>query len=206
MAVDHARANHSASLRTRAAAIVSAVFHPVIIPLPVFVLLALPLMREDLWAGLRDAGIALLFAVVAVALAMLVLRAFGRISSFDVHEHRERVLPLFVAGLVYFTGFLFARELDVLPSISALLFCYATNTVIVALISRYWKISIHTTATAGPLVALAMAYGPAAASGLLIVPVIAVSRVILRRHTCAQVITGAALGAGSTWLQILLLF
>lgn len=206
MGADQTGANASVSVTTRVAEIVSVIFHPMVMPLPVFVLLAMPLMREDLYSGLQELGIALFFAVVAVALVMVVLRALGLISSFDVHEHRERVVPLIIAALVYFSGFLVARATGVLPSIYSLLFCYATNTLLVALISRFWKISIHTTATSGPLVALVMAYGATVAAGLLIVPIVAVSRVILRRHSWAQVVAGAALGAGSTWLQIHLFF
>lgn len=73
-------------------------------------------------------------------------------------------------------------------------------------ITTAWKISVHTAVSAGALVMLALAYGPWVLTAAPLVALVGWSRVVLRDHTPAQVLAGAALGAvlaGAvfTWLR-----
>lgn len=73
-------------------------------------------------------------------------------------------------------------------------------------ITTAWKISVHTAVSAGALVMLALAYGPWVLAAAPLVALVGWSRVVLRDHTPAQVLAGAALGAvlaGAvfTWLR-----
>ncbi len=84
--------------------------------------------------------------------------------------------------------------------------CYASNTLLVMLVAKWWKISVHTTGIAGPLVALAYAFGPVVHSFFLLIIVIGVARVHLKRHTVLQVLVGGALGLLLTYLQFHIFF
>jgi membrane-associated phospholipid phosphatase len=66
-----------------------------------------------------------------------------------------------------------------------------TNTLLVVLITNWWKVSVHTTAISGPLVALAYQFGSLVFPFFGLIPLVGVSRLILKRHTFAQVLVGA---------------
>ena len=71
------------------------------------------------------------------------------------------------------------------------------------IITLYWQISIHSASAAVISVLASWIYG-AMAVPLLLIPLIAWSRVRLGRHTIAQTIAGAALGSG-TMITVLLM-
>ena len=78
--------------------------------------------------------------------------------------------------------------------------------LLAALISRWWKVSVHATAISGPLVALRFQFGPLVIPWFVLIPFVGASRVILRRHTVAQVLVGAAIGLLLTTLQLEIFF
>lgn len=86
------------------------------------------------------------------------------------------------------------------------MFCYATNTLLVVLITNWWKVSVHTTAMSGPLVVLAYQFGNVVFPFFGLIPLVGAARLVLKRHTVAQVLVGAAIGVLMTALQIQLLF
>jgi membrane-associated phospholipid phosphatase len=86
--------------------------------------------------------------------------------------------------------------------IQALMFCYATNTLFVLLITVWWKVSVHTTAASGPLVALTYSFGSLVFPFYLIVPLVGLSRLILKKHTILQVIVGMLIGIIGTAVQV----
>ena len=86
------------------------------------------------------------------------------------------------------------------------MFCYATNTLLVLLITNWWKVSIHTTAISGPLIVFLYQFGSFIFPLLILIPLVGASRLVLKRHTLAQVIAGAAIGIFSTALQVQTLF
>ena len=87
------------------------------------------------------------------------------------------------------------------PAVSTtLMLCYVLCTGLIILISRYWKISIHSTGLMGPTIALAYAYGPVFLLILLFLPIIAYGRYVLRKHTPAQLVGGACFGTVVTLL------
>ncbi|WP_256726875.1 hypothetical protein [Streptomyces acidiscabies] len=57
-----------------------------------------------------------------------------------------------------------------------------------------WKISVHQAVAAGSVTMIAVAYGPWALIGFVLVALVGWSRIELRDHTPAQVAAGTALG------------
>jgi membrane-associated phospholipid phosphatase len=78
--------------------------------------------------------------------------------------------------------------------------------LLVVLITNWWKVSVHTTAIAGLLVVLAYPFGSIVFPFFGLIPLVGASRLILKRHTFAQVLVGAAIGVLMTALQIRLFF
>lgn len=85
--------------------------------------------------------------------------------------------------------------LDAPRELFALVGAMVAGVAVALLISALWKISIHTSVTAGSVTILAIVFGPwSLVLGPLVVAV-AWSRVHLHAHTLSQVIVGAAVGA-----------
>jgi hypothetical protein len=65
-----------------------------------------------------------------------------------------------------------------------------------AVISLFWKVSLHTGATMGIVILVWAAFGAGAGLALVWTPLaVAWSRVVLRKHDMAQVVGGIVLGA-----------
>jgi membrane-associated phospholipid phosphatase len=77
----------------------------------------------------------------------------------------------------------------------ALVIAMLTGLTVTAVITNYWKISLHTAVTAGTATILTIVYGPVALAGWAVVTATGWSRIHLREHTPAQVIAGGIVGA-----------
>jgi membrane-associated phospholipid phosphatase len=188
------------------ARLVSALFHPLLLPAIAFWLLLFFDQRLTLGAQLLFLGVAICFSVVLIPLYIFWLKQRGVVESMDIVVRRQRLNPLLLGALSYFVGFLALSWLDAPYLVQGLMFCYATNTLLVVFITRWWKVSVHTTAISGPLVALLFQFGPLVIPWFALIPFVGASRVILRRHTVAQVLVGAAIGLLLTMLQLKILF
>ena len=82
------------------------------------------------------------------------------------------------------------------------MFCYVTNALVVLLITRRWKISLHTAAIANPLVAIVVQFGWVVAPILVLVPIVGLARVKMKRHDELQVMAGGMVGIVMTAVQL----
>jgi hypothetical protein len=69
-----------------------------------------------------------------------------------------------------------------------------------ALVTVWWKISIHCAVASGSVAILAFSYGPLVLCGYALVGLLGWARVAMADHTIAQVVAGALLGAASAAL------
>ncbi|MFJ8625155.1 hypothetical protein ACIRD3_20240 [Kitasatospora sp. NPDC093550] len=147
------------------------------------------------WTGLGWAAFAALFA--AVIPTLFIRRGMRKGTVEDRHVgHRQRrltVLP-FIMGSVLIS-FAVMILLDAPSDMTAMVLAMFASLIPILVITAWWKVSVHTAVAAGAVVCLAVALGPL---WLLLGPVVAVigwSRVVLRDHTTAQTVVGAAVGA-----------
>ena len=176
------------------AQVISTVFNPVINSLITFSLLAWADQQLNLASKFEFAGIADLFASGLMILCLFIFIRLGLINSPDIPDRKQRSLPLIVAGIVLFTGFVALSFAHAPRLIQGLMLCYATETLIVAIISYWWKISIHTASMACSLVALRYQFGAIIFPFYLLLLLVGQARIVLMRHTIAQAIAGALLG------------
>ncbi len=183
------------------AKVVSNVFHPLTMPPIAFTLLIAtnPVLQTRDKFALE--AITLAFSTIFVAGFLYYLLRQGKIDE-DIKAREDRILPLAVSISIYFVGFALLLAVDAPKIVSAFMFCYASNTLILLLITRWWKVSVHTTSIGGPLAALTFHFGTVMLPFYIVLPIVAVSRVILKRHTIGQVIVGALIGFGLTALQL----
>ncbi|MGC9362957.1 MAG: hypothetical protein ACP5FZ_00150 [Fidelibacterota bacterium] len=143
-----------------------------------------------------------LFITLIIILAIVVFPAFhvmsmkrkGQTISLDIPERQNRISS-FIYSIVIYTVALILLWIVCAPRpVLVLMWVYAFNTVVATLITKYWKISIHGMALGGPIAALGQAVAPVYYWGIVLVIPITYSRVRLKAHTPAQVMTGFALG------------
>lgn len=182
---------------------ISVFTNPPILCIPLFLIICLTLSINDLWQFPLLELISLVFAS-ALPMAIILYWAKRTGNDNDISNREDRLTPLIIGTVSYLIGFVISLFLGLNDFLTFLLLCYAVNTFIVMLITRQWKISIHTTGLAGPVCALIMLLGPLGAVLGVLYPVLIWARVTLKKHTIAQAIAGGIFGFVFTAVEMYL--
>jgi len=178
------------------ARILSTIFNPFLSALALFVILSHVRARttEEFWAYVL---VTTFFTSLGPMLFILWLYASDRISDVDmsVREEREKVFTVFV--VFYLAGTLTLYLAHMPKLLIATMAGYSLATLIVQLITRYWKISTHAIGITAPLFALTVLYGKQPLPFLVLVPMVCWARVYLKAHSVGQVVAGAVLAVFS---------
>jgi membrane-associated phospholipid phosphatase len=106
-------------------------------------------------------------------------------------EQRHRIYLLAILCAVI--GYILLVVLDA-PQLLVATFAAGLAAVIVFMaINLFWKISLHTAFITASVTVVIIVYGSMAAWTVLLVPMVAWARIEMKRHTPAQVLTGAIL-------------
>lgn len=192
-------------MERKAAQIISYIFHPVLIP--VYTLLVL-LNNEMFYSSdipvegkLMLLALAVLTCVILPLFLMVIYQRLGWITSFYLENRKERKLPLLTMGFALLIMGIMLQRLQVATVFYLLFLASAVLTVVLLLISNFWKISLHTSAVsamAGALFTLAIKAGVdffwMIMLTVLVAGVTGYARLKLKTHNAAQVYTGYAVG------------
>lgn len=199
---------HSFIVKT--ARMLSAVFSPLIIPTYCTVLAMWLTPLSQYPEGPRFMASLIVFALTAAfpLLIILSMMRMGRVSNLDISRRSQRLLPLMMILVCYIlaTIYIYRQVHSGASSNYWWLVMYfvsgCVTTLAVALISTRWKISGHGAAM-GNLVGMlaALIEGnhadvdllPWLCTAILLAGAVGSARIILHRHTIAQVIAGIAL-------------
>ena len=185
---------------------ISYVFHPVFIPLIILFILFYftPIIANSTSNNICVNSIYTLFILVYTILPVLtsvVLVKFGLIGSFEMHDNRDRIVPL-ITNIIYMIlgGIINSSCLNIFPFVKLIFLAIFIITICALVISFFWKISLHTLA-AGNMLAVFVS------SNFLIEPnlflvfislvfalIIAFSRYSEGSHTIPQLILGMVIG------------
>ncbi len=138
-------------------------------------------------------------------LLFLFFRKNGQLVDIDASIKEERTTPFLIAEIFYAIGLIIFIYKHINIISIAFWFCYISNTLIIVLINKYWKISVHAMGSSGPLASIIFVVGPLGIVFILVPIIVGWSRIKLKCHTTAQVLTGALFGFLSTYLQIVLI-
>ena len=145
----------------------------------------------------------------STALPIITVLSFIRmnlVKDLDASSRSERLLPMALGTLFFLVGFIVLRKLDSPTIIQGVMFCGIINTIIVWLITKYWKISIHTVSiTSGIVIFWVLGYEYIILMSIILILTV-FSRVITKSHTLSQTIVGALVGLAATYTQLVLLF
>lgn len=190
------------------AALVSTVFHPVVLPLVTLGVLTYFAPGGSLARSLNWVAIALVLTVLPVGLLVLIQVLRGEWTDTDVSVRRQRYL-LYPYGIISLLAAALAFAILAAPGVAvrATLGAVGTN-VVNMLINLRYKVSAHATTAAMcaallwlgmPASANVMWGGGVTAAALLV----GWSRVALGRHTVGQVALGWIIGAAAGAAAIL---
>ena len=127
-----------------------------------------------------------------------------KIINQDAELKEERTFPFLFGLSLLLIGYFLLRTFNIQPITLTFWLCYIINTMAIILINRTWKISIHALGIAAPLALFSFMGSWIAVPLLFLLFLVGWSRIYLKCHTFAQVITGAFFGFLSTYLQLYL--
>ncbi|MBE6491270.1 MAG: hypothetical protein E7Z79_09300 [Methanobrevibacter thaueri] len=186
---------------------ISTFTNPPIICIPLFLIICLTLSFADgsfdLVKFITLEIVSLIFAsILPMAIILFWAKRLG--TDKDISNRSDRYMPLIVGIISYFIGFLVCLLFNLDNFLTCLLLCYSVNTGVVLIITTKWKISVHTTGLSGPNAALILLLGSIGALIGILYPLIIWSRVLLKKHTLAQAISGGVQGYFLTVLEMYL--
>ena len=191
--------------RIKLASLISVLFNPMVVSFVTFGILIFdhPIISVNAYFIFFSC---FLFSNFIPFITVLFLKKTGKISDLDASQKEQRFLPLLLGVLYAGSGFIVLNYLNAGDLVRGLMFCYMTNTIIIIVITKYWKISIHAAGVAGPLTALWIHGVHSPFVVIFIVSILGWSRIILKAHNISQVFAGFILGSFLSGIQLLTLF
>ncbi len=184
--------------------ILSIVFHPVLMPVAgtLFILFFSGLYITGL--PVRAKEIILLIVGLCTLAFPVTLLLFYRIhrwiSSFQVSERRERIMPLILTAVFYYIAYRMLHGLHTPFIIQKFVLISAVAVFLTSIISLTWKISIHGVGIGG-LIGMSAALAtvsstllPGMFGAIILSGIIGYARIKLNAHTPAQYYVGVLLG------------
>jgi membrane-associated phospholipid phosphatase len=196
------RSDQNISFKEKLANFISTITNPPLIAIPVFLVINYTLLYGIEWLWFSTLSI---FFVSILPIITSSLWIKKKNLEVDMPQREDRIYPLLLVILSYIIGVMVLYILGAPQLTTVLMFCYLTNTIVVLMISLYWKISIHAMGIAGPATAIIYLFGWTGLLFSLLVPLVLWSRLYLKRHTPTQLMVGTALGYLLTGVQIYLL-
>ena len=193
--------------------LISILLHPIFMPLLAIhiTLLVLPTLTFTLSMNLLLIYGILIFSTIVFPLASIFwLMRKGRVSSLEMHNHKERPLLLFkVVVWMSFGYYLLQNLLFYAPILKAELLGAILIILIAAIISKYWKISLHLLGIGGVVgvfIALQIIHGDFLYLLLLFIllsGLLGVVRIKQKAHNYAQIYTGFIIGLSVELITLL---
>jgi len=193
---------------------ISIVLHPVFMPL-----LTLHLTLEARPSGACSIsndlnyiyGILICCTIILPLLSIFFLIKKGMVSSLEMSNHKERSLPLFITVLWMSLGFYMLRNiLGYAPILKAEIIGAILIVLFAAIISKFWKISLHLLAMGGVVgifIALQLIEGGVMYLLLffiLLSGILGIARIAQKAHNHTQVYVGFLLGVSVELITLLL--
>jgi len=178
---------------------ISALFSPYVTA-AVFIIIITYLNAKDIQQFLPWMGIAFLFAIMIPGGYILWKVERKHIRDIHLSVHSERKIPFMITAISSTAGALALFAVGAAKPVAVMMTAYAVNAITVALLTLFWKVSIHTALYSSIITVLVILLG--AWYGwlyLLLIP-LAWSRIYRHRHSVVQVVGGAIIAFVSTSL------
>tara|TARA_B100000787_G_scaffold150291_1_gene122745 strand:+ start:143 stop:745 length:603 start_codon:yes stop_codon:yes gene_type:complete len=194
--------------------LISILLHPMFMPLLAvhLTLLVLPSLAFTLSQNLLLIYGILVFSTMILPLVSIFwLMRKGKVSSLEMSNHKERSLPLFKTVIwMSFGYYLLQNLLFYTPILKAELLGAIIIILIAAIVSKYWKISLHLLGIGGVVgvfIALQIMHGDFLYLLLLFIllsGLLGVARIKQKAHNYAQVYAGFLVGLSVELITLLI--
>jgi membrane-associated phospholipid phosphatase len=182
-------------MRKRIARLISNILNPFIFSAAVLVLLSFH-NTADTGEALKWVGVSLAISVVPVFIIVIWLVRRKKMDGlYDNTNHQRRIVYLLASVLgAIGCGLMWGFKA---PDLLAVIFTTGFIEIVVFMgINYYWKISLHTAFAAAAVTVISLVYGVTAVWTLILLPLVAWSRIELKQHSLMQVISATLLAAG----------
>ena len=193
--------------------VISGIFHPYFLPLISFGIMLMVLPGTKLYPMQLKLVIMGIVMLTTVILPLIFILVYSMIKGTDMFLNKasDRLVPFLFTAICYFLGAQAFGQIPAVPSVfRTFLLASVVVIVVLTLVSSFWKISGHGACVGGLLgsvLAIVFRYGLELnylIMGLIVVSgMVGASRIILRKHTPAQVYTGFSLGVLTLFLSVL---
>lgn len=165
---------------------------------PVFTLLPIPFVlvskfSESYYYALKWTVFSYAF-ILAVALFVIVGVILGVFSNFDVSKREQRPLLFSFSAFAIFCYLLSLLVLDGPKILFIALFAIALGLLIIIFVNKWIKASIHMATFTSVVLFIGIIYSGYYFLLLLLVPLLAWSRIKLKEHTSIETFIGTILG------------
>ncbi|HAA78399.1 TPA: hypothetical protein DCE37_25145 [Candidatus Latescibacteria bacterium] len=161
------------------------------------VVAVLALVTLDRMTGSPSAGVLLLAVVLGPGVPTswaIVLRLTGRSPSVFLPDGGQRVLPLIFAVVSNGFAVWILPGMGASDAVVALMATYGIVSLVAALISPRWMLSLHVAGIVMPVAIGLRTFGTGTSWFLPLIPLVGWSRLRCGEHTVGQVIVGALTG------------
>lgn len=203
-------------MENKAAKTVSVLFHPLLIPTYLFLILfysdsyfALVFTTKGKWMLLAFISLITLLLPGSI---MLFLYQKKIIPNLEMRSAGERNMPYVIVGTFYYLNYYFTKNINLPTVISSMLLGGTLAVLLLTIINFYWKISAHLLGMGSLFGALCGLSNIAGIDfslyiliSLLVSGIVGWARLELEAHTPSQVYAGFALGTAVMWLSIVFL-
>ena len=191
----------SKPIHIRVARLVSTIFSPITISLPVIILIAL---YHNEPSALLFAAITLFFLSIGPMLYILIGVSLGKFTDVDVSVRSQRTGPFLFSIVSSSLGFIILLLNHAPKNLQTVMLTTILTGIIFMIVTFWWKISMHASSLSGAVTMLAVLYGRMVLPVYLLVVLVGWSRVVLKRHTIAQVTAGALVSIALTLAMLTL--
>ncbi len=152
------------------------------------------------------------FTCVFPILTVLMLKWSKQVSSLEIPERRERRVPLLMSTIYFYFVTYLIMKINILPTISLIMFASAAAMTLATLISFFYKMSMHVFASAS-FIAIFLALASLGFSGadkflilfILFTGIVASARKTLDAHTWMEIFVGFVVGFGAHYIILSIL-
>jgi len=181
-------------LRKRIANLTSNILNPFLVSLVLILLLSFKSTSSALDA-VKWLLVSIAISILPIFSVIIYLVRKQRLESPFIITRRQRTKIYLLAGVCAGIGSIIFPYLGAPKELIAAFVAGLSAVVVFMCVNLLWKISLHTAFVTASVTVLIILYGSIAAVTVVLVPLIAWSRIELKHHSLAQVIAGALLAA-----------
>jgi len=181
-------------LRERIASLTSNILNPFLVSLVLILLLSFKSTSSAVDA-VKWSLISIAASILPVFLFIIYLVRKQKLESPFINVRKQRTKIYLLAGVFAGVGCIIFPYLEAPPTLRATFVAGLSAVVVFMCVNLLWKISLHTAFVTASVTVLIILYGSMAAVAVVLVPLIAWSRIELKHHSPAQVAAGALLAA-----------